>query len=102
MVLRLLSGVAAGRNPSGASATFGEARAEFGSAWAVFLANHTDADFQAWRYQRDSTAWKYAMWDGGFKLPTQLPAGRSKSGADLTISGVTDHVQSAHGLVETA
>jgi len=85
---------------SGASATFGEVRAEFGSAWAVFLANHTDADFQAWRYQRDSTAWKYAMWDAGLKLPT----GRSKClcGADLTIRGVTDHVQSAHGLVETA
>jgi hypothetical protein len=62
-----------------------------------FFANRTEADFQAWRYQRNSTAWKYAMWDGGFKLPTQLPTRRSKCfcGADLTISGVTDHVRSA-------
>jgi len=58
---------------------------------------------QAWRYQRDSTAWKYAMWDARMKLPTQLPTGRSKCfcGADLTINGVTDHVRAAHGLMET-
>jgi hypothetical protein len=69
-----------------------------------FLSTRTEADFHAWRYQRDSTAWKYAMWDGGLKMPTQLPSGRSKCfcGADLTISGVPDHVRSAHARMEVA
>jgi hypothetical protein len=43
-----------GEIQSGTSETFDQARAEFGSAWAVFLSSRTDADFQAWRYQRDS------------------------------------------------
>jgi hypothetical protein len=66
----------------------------------VFLANRTAADFQAWRYQRDSTAWKYEMWDRGFRLPTQTTTGRSKCfcGADLTVDGVTDHVRTAHSF----
>jgi hypothetical protein len=93
-----------GETRSDTSATFDDARAGFGSAWRIFLSNRTDADFQAWRYQRDSTAWKYAMWDGGFKLPTQLPSGRSKCfcGADLTIGNVTDYVRSAHARMEMA
>jgi hypothetical protein len=89
-----------GEIQSGTSETFDDARAEFGSAWKIFLSNRTDADFQAWRYQRDFTAWKYAMWDAGLKMPTQLPTGRSKCfcGADLTIRGVPDHVRVAHRL----
>jgi hypothetical protein len=58
---------------SGTSATFDDARAEFASAWAVFLANRTAADFQAWRHDRDWTAWKYAMWKRGELLPSQRP-----------------------------
>jgi hypothetical protein len=73
-----------GEIQSGTSETFEDARAEFASAWDVFLSNRTEADFQAWRYQRDSTAWKYAMWGAGLQLPTQLPTGRSKSFAALT------------------
>jgi hypothetical protein len=93
-----------GEIQSGTSETSDQARAEFGSAWAVFLANRTDADFRAWRYHGDSTSWKYAMWDRGCKLPTQLPTGRSKCfcGADLTISGVPDHIRAAHRLTEMA
>jgi hypothetical protein len=58
---------------SGTAATFDEARAEFTSAWPVFLANRSDADFQAWRHQRDQTAWKYSMWERGELLPSQKP-----------------------------
>jgi hypothetical protein len=49
------------------------------------LSNRTEANFQAWRHQRDWSGWKYAKWDAGFKLPMQLPSGRSKCfcGADL-------------------
>jgi hypothetical protein len=58
---------------SGTSATFDDARAEFASAWAVFLANRTAADFQAWRHDRDWTKRKYAMWKRGELLPSQKP-----------------------------
>jgi hypothetical protein len=56
-----------GEIQSGTSETFDDARAEFAGAWKIFFANRTDADFQAWRYQRDQAAWKYAMWDAGLK-----------------------------------
>ena len=93
-----------GEIQSGTSATFEDARAEFANAWKIFFANRTEVDFQAWRYQRDSTGWKYAMGDRGFKLPTQLASGRSKCfcGADLTIGNVTDHIRAAHGRMEVA
>jgi hypothetical protein len=31
--------------------------------------NTTEADFQAWRDDRDRTAQKYALWDAGQRLP---------------------------------
>jgi hypothetical protein len=40
----------------------------------VFLSNRTEADFQAWRDERDWTARKYAMWKAGEKLPSQKPS----------------------------
>ena len=40
---------------------------------ACFLSNRTEADFQAWRDARDWTAWKYAMWERGERLPSQNP-----------------------------
>src|SRR5258705_10276682 len=58
---------------SGTAATFDQARAEFGEAWPVFLAKRTDADFEAFRQHRAKTAWKYAMWDTGCRMPTQMP-----------------------------
>jgi hypothetical protein len=33
----------------------------------------TEADFQAWRDQRDWTARKYAMWERGELMPSQKP-----------------------------
>jgi hypothetical protein len=59
---------------SGTAATFDQARADFEEAWRIFLANRTDADFDEYRKHRAWTAWKYAMWDSGCKLPTQLDA----------------------------
>jgi hypothetical protein len=46
------------------------------------------------------TAWKYAMWESGCKLPTQLASGQSRCfcGAVIDIKGMSQHVQVApHG-----
>ena len=59
---------------SGTAATFDQARAAFESAWGVFLSKRTEADFQAWRRQRDWTARKYALWEAGEQLPAQRPS----------------------------
>jgi hypothetical protein len=50
---------------SATAATFEQARADFEAAWPVFLSKRTEADFQAWRHDRDRTARKYALWDAG-------------------------------------
>ena len=63
-----------GEHQSGTAATFDQARSDFEAAWEVFLANRTQADFRAWRDQRDWTARKYEMWTTGEKLPSQKPS----------------------------
>jgi len=63
-----------GEQQNGTAATFDEARADFEAAWQVFLSKRTEADFQAWRDQRDWTARKYALWDAGERLPSQKPS----------------------------
>jgi len=66
-----------GSNPGectyGSAATFDEARDDFEAAWQVFLAKRTEADFQAWRDERDWTAGKYAAWARGERMPSQAP-----------------------------
>jgi hypothetical protein len=60
-------GFCPGSNPGeqmrGSAEMFEQARAAFRRAWSIFRANRTEADFQAWRDQRDWTARKYAMWE---------------------------------------
>ena len=58
----------------GSAVTFEQARADFEAAWKVFLSNRTEADFREWCDQRDWTARKYAMWERGEKLPSQIPS----------------------------
>lgn len=60
-----------GECTNGTAATFDQARAAFEAAWRVFSSKRMDADFQAWREQRDWTAHKYALWDAGQRLPLQ-------------------------------
>jgi hypothetical protein len=60
-----------GEHTNGTAPTFEAALADFEHAWGVFLSNRTEWDFKEWRDARDFTAWKYAMWDAGKKLPTQ-------------------------------
>ena len=54
---------------SGTAATFDHARVAFEAAWRVFLSNRTEADFEAWRRQRDWTAKKYRRFDRGERMP---------------------------------
>ena len=91
-----------GEGSTGTAATFEAARAAFEAACGVFLPTRTEADFQAWREQRDRTAWKYAMWDAGMKMPAQRPDGTSRCfcGAEIDIRGVEQHIREAHqGMV---
>jgi hypothetical protein len=76
-----------GECSSGTSASFEEARADFETAGQAFLSKRTEADFQAWRAQRDWTARKYALWDAGKRLEppnygpgTALATNSSRSG----------------------
>jgi hypothetical protein len=65
-------GCGPGEHTNGTAATFDEARAGFEEAWQLLLPNRTEADFQEWLNQRDWTARKYAMWESGEKLPSQI------------------------------
>jgi hypothetical protein len=73
-------------------------RIDFEEAWRVFLADRTEADFDEYRRYRAWTAWKYAMWDSGCTLPTQLASGQSRCfcGAVIDIKGMSQHVHVAH------
>jgi hypothetical protein len=62
-------GSRAGECSTGTAETFDQARAEFDEAWRVFLAKRTEADFRAWREQRDWTARKHALWEASDRLP---------------------------------
>jgi hypothetical protein len=55
---------------SGSAATFEQARCDFEAAWRAFLADRTEADFLAWRRQRDWTAEKYRRFDRSERMPT--------------------------------
>jgi hypothetical protein len=99
MVLRLLSGQPSkGMHVRHGRHTFDQARADFEEAWRVFPADRTEADFDEYRKHRAWTAWKYAMWDSGCKLPTQLASGQSRCfcGAVIDIKGRSQHVHIAH------
>src|SRR5215471_20237541 len=48
-----------GECTNGTADSFEVARAEFETAWCIFLAKRTEADFEMWRDQRDWTERKY-------------------------------------------
>jgi hypothetical protein len=59
-----------GEQRGGTAPDFDQARETFAAAWRVFSAKRTEADYKAWRDQRDFTARKYAMWERGEKFPS--------------------------------
>jgi hypothetical protein len=58
-----------GECTNGTAANFDEARADFETAWRVFVAKRTEVDFKAWRDQWDWTAEKYRRFDRGERMP---------------------------------
>src|ERR1700674_5554951 len=54
-------GTAPGEHRSCVAETFEKVRADFQTAWQELAATRTEADYEAWRRQRDWTAWKYRM-----------------------------------------
>jgi hypothetical protein len=91
-------GSKSGDESHGTAADFQAARAAFSSAWSVFLSKRTEDDFLEYRRHRASTAWRYAMWDAGCKVPTQMADGRSRCfcGAEITIANMHEHIYAAH------
>jgi hypothetical protein len=47
-------------------------RADFEVDWKRLSTRRTPVDYQAWRDQRE-TAGKYAMWEHGERMPSQMP-----------------------------
>ena len=62
-----------GEQTGGTAPTFDQARPDFEVAWRAFSAKRSEADYQAWRDQRDWTTRKYAMWERGELMPSQKP-----------------------------
>jgi hypothetical protein len=90
------------RSERGIAADFFTARAAFEAAWRRLLPTLKESDFQEYRREHAWTAWRYAMWDAGYRMPTQTPSGRSRCfcGAEINTAGASEHVYAAH--VETA
>jgi hypothetical protein len=62
-------GSAPGEFLTGTAVDFDQARADLEAAWRIFSAKRTEADYQAWRHQRDWTAEKYRRFDRGERMP---------------------------------
>jgi hypothetical protein len=66
-------GLHPGQHRYGTAASFAKARDGFEKDWQRLLPEIPEGAFQEWRHQRDWTARKYAMWERGEKLPSQIP-----------------------------
>ncbi|MGY8662561.1 hypothetical protein Q3C01_09360 [Bradyrhizobium sp. UFLA05-109] len=80
--------------------TIDEARVDFQAPWQDLADTRTEADFEAGRRQRDSTAWKGRMHDLALPLPTQRLEGiaRCFCGEIIMIPTLLDHVRITHHL----
>ncbi len=96
-------GVDPGQHRTGIAETFDDARATFQVAWVELAVTLTEANFEAWRRQRDWTAWKDRMHDLALPLPTQRAEGISRCfcGDAVSIRTLDAHVRTAHSLAPT-
>jgi hypothetical protein len=83
---------------SGTAASFDQARGDFEEAAGLSRQSHRGRHRRIPEGDRAWTAWKYAMWGSGCKLPTQLASGQSRCfrGAVIDIKGMSQHVHAAH------
>ncbi|MBR0916523.1 hypothetical protein [Bradyrhizobium japonicum] len=93
-------GIEPGQHRSGIIATFKEASDAFQRAWQELAASCTEADYEAWREQRDWTTWKHRMHDRALPLPTQRSEGAARCfcGAVITNPSLVSHIRAAHRL----
>lgn len=93
-------GIDPGDHRSGVAETFDGARAGFQAAWDELAATCTEADYEAWRRQRDWTIWKDRTHDLALPLPTQRAEGvaRCFCGEVVTTHSLDAHVRIAHRL----
>jgi hypothetical protein len=93
-------GIEPGEHQTGAAEIFDEVRADFHAAWEELAVTRIPADYEAWRRQRDWTAWKDQMHDLALPLPTQRPEGIASCfcGEVLTTRTLDDHVRISHRL----
>ncbi|WP_257169689.1 hypothetical protein [Bradyrhizobium sp. SRS-191] len=91
-----------GEQTIGTAPSFTEARSAFELAWSAFVSRRSPEDFDEWRRHRAFTAWKYAMWDAGCRLPTQNRSGRSRCfcGAEIDLRTTERHIYSSHMATE--
>ncbi|WP_315783249.1 MULTISPECIES: hypothetical protein [unclassified Bradyrhizobium] len=87
-----------GEQTVGSARSYDQAREAFEASWRVFLSNRSPQDFDEWRKDHAFTAWKYAMWDAGCRLPTQTPSGRSRCfcGAVIDLTTTVVHIRASH------
>lgn len=69
LTMPVLFRLAACEHRYASAATFDQARADFERAWRAFLSGRTDADFRAWRDERDWTEEKYRPFARGERMP---------------------------------
>ncbi|RZM94767.1 hypothetical protein CWO91_39140 [Bradyrhizobium genosp. SA-3] len=93
-------GTAPGEHRSGIAETFERARSGFQAAWQDLAPKRTEADFEAWRRQRDWTAWNDRMHELAMPLPSQRPEGiaRCFCGEVVTSRTIDSHILAAHRL----
>lgn len=82
----------------GIGETFEECRSDFEKAWDELRPKLTEEAYERWRYQRDSTAWKYRMWAEKLLLPTQTREDRSRCfcGVEISNKDIPEHVRTVH------
>ncbi len=57
----------------------------------MFLPRRTEADFRAWRDQRDWTGEKYRRFDRGERMPSDWKPARNESAGDGLSPGTTNN-----------
>ncbi|RZN01686.1 hypothetical protein CWO91_33030 [Bradyrhizobium genosp. SA-3] len=93
-------GTAPGEHRNGIAETFDAARTGFEAAWQELAATRSEADYEAWRRQRDWIAWIDRMHDLALPLPAQRPEGiaRCFCGEVVTTPTLDSHIRTAHRL----